>query len=611
MPTSVASHYQGPYLDQVRARVDYLIITNASSTNVQGRLALWVSVVNPTTNTFANWSLTVQPRKWKFVLQPTANRNFANAKVAGTPNYGPPLSGRYSGAPDMGARIVAGPAWEIGTSGSTILNNSWPLGAIFSTSSLSFSPRSTSDFIFTNIISYNVTDVQASDLPMEVSKAYVMLDQVCLYAGPFTNRTLLRDWLTHDDLGQSGNYRTAMDVGQFDFDQALSASNPKPISLGLLTSFPALTPTDFTAANSLGVRKIDPQVRFPLCYWGTNLAATPFNMGLLKSGGFPATVKVWTNNTTFSCTNTNGSVTGIAYLWPDPAPGVTAATNHPHFSAGYSPSSGFNSVAQLGAIHTGLPWRTLRLQSQPVVEMLASNGATNSPPDWVLLDALTVTNPNNPRMMVNLNGFPMAFGGPATNTDGRISTRAISLASLMGTAAKRAAPGSVSRGVPANLTNATASYSNLSLIASNLAVGFTAGLANTNAWRSNSAWGAFRADTNQRSKFPPNGFLLAGEILEIPGVAETTNTASNHGEDVIEGRLRSFLDLCTTRSDTFSVWSAGQGLAVNTNRGSRTNVMAEVRRQTVFQRVPMFNQSKTAVTNYQMKILYTRNHLVE
>lgn len=609
MPTSVASHYQGPFLDQVRARVDWLIVTNVTSTNVQGRLAIWVSVVNPSTNTFADWSLSVQPRKWKFVLQPTANRTFANAKVVGTPAYGSPLAGKFSGVPDMGQRIVAGPAWEIGTSGSTILNNSWPLGAIFVTN-MNFSPRSSTDIIFTNIISYNVTDVLASDLPMEVSKAYVMLDQVCLYASASPSRVFLRDWLTHDDLGQSGNYRTVMDVGQFDFDQALSPSNPKPIGLGTNT-FPILTTNDFTAATSHGVRKIDPQVRFPVCHWDTNLTAAPFNMGILKSGGFPATMRVWTTNTAFSCTNTNGSVTGIPYLWPDPAPGVTTVNSHPHFSAGYYPENGFKSVAQLGAIHTGIPWRTLRLQPQPRVEMLASNGATNSPPDWILLDAFTATNATNPRVMVNLNGFPMAFGGPATNSDTKISTRAISLASLMGAAARGAAPTSISNGVPASLTNASSAYTNLNIMASNLAAGLTAGLTNTNAWTTNSAWGMYRNDIDQRSKFPTNGFLFAGEILEMRGMAEDTNAVPSYGEDVVEGRLRSFLDLATTRSDTFTVWSAGQGLAVNTNRSNRTNVMAEVRKQTVFQRVPMFNPAGTAVTNYQIKILYTRNHLVE
>ena len=79
---------------------------------------------------------------------------------------------------------------------------------------------------------------------------------------------------------------------------------------------------------------------------------------------------------------------------------------------------------------------------------------------------------------------------------------------------------------------------------------------------------------------------------------------------MVEGRLRSFLDLVSTRSDTFSVWSVGQGLNVTTNRGNRTNIMGEVRKQVVFQRIPQINAAGN-VTGYQLKAVYTRNHVVE
>ena len=41
----------------------------------------------------------------------------------------------------------------------------------------------------------------------------------------------------------------------------------------------------------------------------------------------------------------------------------------------------------------------------------------------------------------------------------------------------------------------------------------------------------------------------------------------------------------------------------------RTNVMGEVRKQTVFQRVPVITGG--AVTGWQIKVLYTKNHVVE
>ena len=77
-------------------------------------------------------------------------------------------------------------------------------------------------------------------------------------------------------------------------------------------------------------------------------------------------------------------------------------------------------------------------------------------------------------------------------------------------------------------------------------------------WSAQSAWWSYKlANTNL---FPSpatvggNLFLLPGEILEVKGVAEDTNASPSEGEDVIEGRLRSYLDLLTTKSDTFSVW---------------------------------------------------------
>jgi len=80
---------------------------------------------------------------------------------------------------------------------------------------------------------------------------------------------------------------------------------------------------------------------------------------------------------------------------------------------------------------------------------------------------------------------------------------------------------------------------------------------------------------------------------------------------VIEGRLRCFLDLMTTRSDTFSVWSVGQGLAYNTNQSTNAILMGEIRKQTVFQRIPMLDPNTGLVTNQQVRMLYTRNHVIE
>lgn len=602
LPLQVASHYIGPYLDQVRVRVDYRI---QAQTNVEARLGIWVRVVNPYNIRFDDWSLVVQPRK--FIYGTVANGIINNETSTA------PLSGYVGHKTENQSPLWIGPQWN-----SPILEKdkwksdpTWPTSKKFS-KTISVGSNSYSDTFFDSIISYTVKAASPPATDPIVRYAYVMLDQVCLYNKNDSDSFSLRDWLTHDDLAMEGLFRTQNDYGQFDFSDAPGTGNgPLPIKVG---SFAPLSTSDFASATSLGVRRIDPQVRFPLSFWKTG--DLPEDMGLMKTGGWNlrrgvgGIPKAWSKNASFDCVSTNGSVTGLAYLWPDPAPGVTDVTNHPHFVPGYRPTNGFRSVAQLGAIHTGIPWRTLRLQPQPSVEMAAANGATNSPPDWVLLDVFSATNSASARAMVSLNGYPRMYGGIATNEDGSISTRALSVASLLGAASKiPVSDGNfcASNGIPTSLRSNSTVFTDIPGVAKNF-TNVSTSPNQASVWPSAGAWGTYRqANSNN---FPRNGFLLAGEILEVAGVAEDTSANPVLGEDVLEGRLRSFMDLVTTRSDTFTVWSAGQGLVVNTNRGNRTNVMAEVRKQTVFQRIPMTNASGVT-TNYSLKVLYTRNHVVE
>jgi len=432
--------------------------------------------------------------------------------------------------------------------------------------------------------------------PTGVPQAYVILDQVGLFASDTPVTSSLRDWLSADDMSQAANF-TDTETGQMFFNG--QGGNPAPVNAG--ATLPPLTAASFTAANSLGVRKIDPQVRFSLAYWNTNGTA----VGQLKANGWPATAQAWSRTVPMAQSMTNRL---LSYLSPDPAPGVSDILDHPHFVAGYRPTNGIRSVAQLGAIHTGIPWRTLRLGPTPATEL------AQGPPDWILLDVFTATSPAASLPSINANGIPMAMAGGslgvASNVNGTIPSRSWSLASAMASAgspiSRTNTNAFASNGVPLSLTNASAAYGNLGAVASNL----TAVLTNPSGaggWSTNSDWRNFRAG---RAIYPAKGLLLRGEILEIQGVADNTNSSTSLGEDVIEGRLRSFLDLVSTRSDTFSVWSVGQGLQVVTNRGNRTNIMGEVRKQTVFQRVPQTNSSGT-LTNYQLKLLYTRNHLVE
>lgn len=581
LPLGVGSMVPSPYFEEVRVRVDYAITGNAA----QSRIAFLVRVVNPYAQSFPNYSLRVLPRKFRFNVLPNG------ANIAGTPppTSSQPLNGFVG--PVYSGNVWAGPEWT------APVFQPWPLTSPFLSNSITYAARSRRDHILTCTITINLDRP-----PTGVPRAYVILDQIGLFASDTPDTSSLRDWLSAEDMSQAANF-TATETGQMVFDG--QGGNPAPVNAG--ATLPPLTAASFTAANSHGVRKIDPQVRFSLAYWNTNGTA----VGQLKANGWPATAQAWSRTVPMAQSMTNQL---LSYLPPDPAPGVSDILDHPHFVAGYRVTNGFKSVAQLGAIHTGIPWRTLRLQPQPAVERAAANGATNSPPDWILLDVFTATSPAASLPSINANGIPMAMAGGrlgvASNVNGTISSRSWSLASAMASAGSPISRNNTNafatNGVPLSLTNAATAYANLGGVASNL----TAALTNPSAargWSINSDWRNARAG---RAIYPANGFLLRGELLEVGGVAEDTSSPATLREDVIEGRLRSFLDLVSTRSDTFSVWSVGQGLQVVTNRGNRTNIMGEVRKQTVFQRVPKTNSSGTP-TNYQLKLLYTRNHTVE
>jgi hypothetical protein len=268
----------------------------------------------------------------------------------------------------------------------------------------------------------------------------------------------------------------------------------------------------------------------------------------------------------------------------------------------------------LGSIHTGIPWRSLRLQPTSVTEL------AQGPPDWVLLDAFTVTDPTSFVPRINLNGQIISVqaannpspGVPA-NSANQPQNRPTPLLGAMGALRTNLSTTNtnalLSNGVVVSLlTNTNAAFSTNRFL--QVAASLSNALVNPNVagshWAAGSGWAARRAAVS--SNFPSNGFALTGELLELRNVADDTTV----GEDIIEGRLRGFLDMVTTRSDTFSVWSIGQGLVVVTNSAGnpvRTNVMGEVRKQTVFQREPVINGG--VVTGYQLRTLYTRNHVVE
>jgi len=647
LPMTVASDHLGPYLSEIRVRVDGASVnrirvvgegrranTNLLSSAGVARLSFLVRLTNPYGRPVTGFSVEIQPRKFRFKV---AKDTFGYNPPVPNPADGdlvPPT--QLDSPPELGAAALSlynidgalndgwwmGPEWYEGRIAP------WDLGQIFE-SSINESSMTNSP-IFSKRITFSMnsrpppagTDPpSAANALGSLTEAYVQLDQVVL-----KKDGVIVDWLSMDDLAQEGNFRGVgdpeEDFGQIPFRSTgiPPVSQPiqrDPAAVEPSTLLPPLAEGLFSDTQSQGIRKRDPRARFSVGFWETetNGSTTLPPRGALKSGGWPATVKAWSREISPSLTNT-----GITWLPGDPVTNGTTLDSHPHFQPGFYPTNGIRSVAQLGAIHTGLPWRTVRLQATPGVEIQAANGATNSPPDWILLDLFTATNPATVRTQLNVNSVPLALQvggtGVVTNDQGAslgrpwplLGTLALFRTNLTATLSNLS-----SNGVPISIagTNHGWAETNLVSMATNL-VQALAGLTNagsTNGWASGSGWKSARSGQNAWGAFyPSNGLLFRGEVLEIAGVADQ----ANQGEDVLEGRTRAFLDLLATRSDTFSVWTIAQGLMVNTNvTPPRTNVMGEVRKQTVFQRVPMFNPAGSEVTNYQARLLYTRNHVVE
>ena len=570
-------------------------------------------------------TLEMQPRKMRFHIG--YNRIPADVVPTVVPNYGttwPDSAGANNGLTGSSGCWV-GPMIEDAFP--------WPSGVLLTASVPSVPARSWQTVslqqTFTCIFPSGLTPAPNA---MQVDQAYVAIDKIILKDSAGNPV----DWVTLDDFAQTANYgatntsryvsATTNDYGQLNFSPSYPFAGPGYVTRPIDAVSTPAPPAVFSAANALGLAKNDPRVRFPMSVWGTTnggFKPNGFSSSLLAwkravGGGAPGLTLGAHNAGVFDATSTNA--TGISYLNPDPAPGVITVLDHPHFAPGYAvmpppAGGGFRSVAQLGSIHTGIPWRTLRLQPTPAAELV------QGPPDWILLDAFTATDPTVARPRVNVNGLITSLqaansanpGVPQINNN-QSQTRPSPLLGVMGALRTNLTftntNAAISNGVITSMstnTNAIFSTNRFLQIAASLSNVLSAPNQAGSSWAAGSGWSARRAA--QSSNYPPNGFALLGEVLETSQLAHDGGTV---GEDIAEGRLRGFLDLLTTRSDTFSVWSIGQGLVVVTNNAGtpiRTNVMGEVRKQTVFQRIPQFNAG--AVTGFQLQVLYTRNHVVE
>ncbi len=581
-------------------------------------LQIQVELVNPyASDDESSYTLEVLPRKFRFRVACLQNPPVGGASIS--PSYGSTV---YTTADSTGIDGLITGVWMGPMPDNS--NPRWPTNDVATMTIPGLAAKTYQTITMTPPIQLRISiTAPAGNRPLQLAQAYVQLDWIRLRRG-----NQIVDWVSMDDFSQDQNFgannttRLPGDRGQMNFAQ----NYPGVVPGGSVITLPVANNNQPAPAQAQGLAKSDPRVRFPAGVWN------PTILGSFRLGGLPSGLQAWRrvrgtaanpeggspvltlgshNLGIYDGSATGTNVTGISYLPPDPAPGVTDMTNHPHFVDGYAPTNGFRSIAQLGAIHTGLPWRTLRFQATPPAEL------AQGPPDWILMEVFTATNPSMARPMININGQVFCIQGPNTTnagipTNSAGAFRPWPLMAAMGNAARSLPAGASnslrSNGVPVSLIQQGYGTNRLLLLATN---GLRSVLqtqrssSSTNGWATNSGWAAARR-TN--SALPGQGLAFRSEILELAALNEGT-----FGEDVLEGELRGFMDLLTTRSDTFSVWSIGQGLLVVTNAAGqilRTNVMGEMRKQTVFQRIPQFD-GNGRVTNYQAQTLYSRNHIVE
>jgi hypothetical protein len=273
-----------------------------------------------------------------------------------------------------------------------------------------------------------------------------------------------------------------------------------------------------------------------------------------------------------------------------------------------------SSVWDLGQIHTGLPWRTLRF------------GPTEAGviPDWVLLEQYWPGGqppPSSPfqtsRLNVNSRIYAAATNqagsvAPVLATNGNILSRSKPIESALAfltNAANLAGPGGVSSATnhifPEGSTNLALGAPGVSVAFSAITPTAMTNLARAVAmpeksgnkfnlrWSPKSSWGQDRGNYFGRapSAHATTDVILHTlfsplELLEIAGMVDPVGggaPAGEAGDYASEFRMKMLSERLDVRGSAFTVWSVGQTLKREAFRGNTvTNVVAESARETLF-----------------------------
>ena len=270
-----------PYLSEVMASVDSM----AGGTSITVTLYLQIEVLNPWRRDLpANlFQLRIFPRKFRFHVT-TGNAN-AQPAVIGPPDF-PSITG--TPWPD-GNGPMAGLTGTLGCWAGPMMEdgNPWPSGSAIIRPVPALPARSAA--IVSVPLSWTLAFTGVN--PVRVDQAYLALDRVVLESQAGT----VLDWVSLDDFAQTPNYgfgvnaytRHAPDTGQMAFNRNTATYPPTRRGSAYVRAGPTQNLGGFSPADSQGLGKIDPRIRFPLQVWD------PTTLGQFLNPTFPASWQAW------------------------------------------------------------------------------------------------------------------------------------------------------------------------------------------------------------------------------------------------------------------------------------------------------------------------------
>jgi Tfp pilus assembly protein PilX len=347
----------------------------------------------------------------------------------------------------------------------------------------------------------------------------------------------------------------------------------------------------------------------------------------LDSGGDVKGVRKWPYFFKKSTSQVNGSDSGLVF---------TDASGNRVFMA----------PNDLGTVATNYPWRTLRMQIQPRIEISSTDGGGNMTsqsliPDWAMLDVISfgmnsTTIPLNFSSHVNLNNKFVTPNGTLS------SNRSQSLESLLRSLdSVSAADGLMFRNpfrLSGNYATASSNLGDYAFLPSGNTTCYdqlgnatlAAGLSGSNAtwskllsrnignmtWSPSSFWGSNNTATARVRKskgFPENQLVLPSEVAEIRDIADLVSTNSttllsstrytNAPRHIKSNELRlsPFFPGATTCSNFFTIYAYAQALdkAGNVDSEHLTKTLVEVEITTP--------ATATSAAVYKVKSLYTQS----